>query len=185
MAFIRAYQRFRGDPFAVSLSTIRAGQLLPRRLPVVAAPRRKAGTPAALLPILGGGVPLPTTFGRPNWLGPAAGDPFLGKLFKKAGKALKKVTLKGVVKGVANVAKVVAPIALPGIGGLAAGLIASRVATGAPPPAEYAEPIAAPVMPLELDPVAADPGAALGFTDAQLMQLFQLMALLRAQQEVQ
>jgi len=137
MAFIRSYAR-QGDPLGSPL--YRAGLLVRPKLTNV---RRGPG-------IVPGRFFTPShPFGYMRSRA-FAGDPFLGKLFKKAGKALKKVTLKGVVKGVASVAKFAAPLILPGVGGALAGALlggggGSAAQEAAPVYAEPAAP-ASPVM---------------------------------------
>lgn len=134
MAFIRRYAA-QGDPFP--RSAMRAGVLLPAR---------------GARPRIGPGV----TYGSQRFMIPShpygykrrdmlAGDPFLGKMFRGIKKAAKKITLKGVVKGIGTVAKLAAPIALPGVGGLLAGALLNRGGGSAPEPAyEPAAPEPAP-----------------------------------------
>lgn len=146
MAFIRSYAA-QGDPYPRTL--MRAGHLVVRS-PL---PRPRSGPgpsrrPATVRDYL---QTHPDGFLRAQAL---AGDPFLGKLFKKAGKALKKVTLKGVVKGVGNIVKKVAPIAsvlVPGVGGLVASGIGALAGGGGSEAAPVVEalPVAEPVAPLE------------------------------------
>jgi hypothetical protein len=99
--------------------------------------------------------------------GPAfRGDPFLGKLFKKAGKALKKITLKGAVKAVGGVARTVLPIVAPGVGSVVANLIpVPRAAEPAPAPA--------PVSPEMVEPQVAPPSATATMTQQEFDELVQ------------
>lgn len=173
MAFIRSYAA-QGDPFL--RSTMRAGQLVGMRQ--FAPPRGfgKRGSPAASRP---GFTPAEFAALR-GTIDPRmrqwAGDPFLGKFLKRAFKPPKFIRKLQPLKAVANVVKKVAPIAaslVPGLGGIAAGLIASKVATAAPPPVAQAEPVFEAAEPLEQQ--AADAG----FTPAQLEQLLQILMFLR------
>jgi hypothetical protein len=125
MAFIRSYKR-QGDPLGAMM---RAGVLV---RPQIGRGRRGPGL----------GATHPRGYMRSDML---QGDPFLGKMFKGIGKALKKVTLKGAVKAVGSVAKFAAPILLPGVGGALAGALLGGGGGGgaAPPVAVEAEPAAA------------------------------------------
>lgn len=158
MAFIRNFAA-QGDPYPRSF--MRAGHLVvrsplprPRSGPVPVMPRR-----TMLRDYL---ATHPDGYLRAQAL---SGDPFLGKMFKKVGKALKKVTLKGVVKGVGKAVSAVAPIAslLPGVGGLAAGAIGALTGGGG-------RSEAAPVV--EAPPVV-DPAATAGPTFEDQEAMFQ------------
>jgi hypothetical protein len=114
MAFIRSYAR-QGDPLGTAFyraGVLTRGAMNPARRGPGITPtlHTKFFTPSH-----------PSGYLRSQLL---AGDPFLGKLFKGIKKAAKKITLKGVVKGVGTVAKFAAPLVLGGgVGALAAGLL--------------------------------------------------------------
>lgn len=178
MAFIRSYRQ-QGDPFPASF--YRGGLLVrsPFAKPRVTPSRLTPTARPVALPDYRTMFPL--GYRRSDLM---LGDPFLGKLFKKAGKALKKVTLKGVVKGVGNVVRAVAPVAsvlLPGVGGLVASAIAARAASSAPAPDPVIElPVATtmPVLDSEPEPVlqeerAATETAAGSDFDSVLFSLYQ------------
>jgi len=176
MAFIRSYAA-QGDPIA--RTHMRAGRIvLPRPF---------------VRPRVGPGFTHGNRFVIPSHVGGfkrrdgLAGDPFLGKLFKKVGKALKKVTLKGVVKGVANVAKIAAPLVLPGIGGLVAGAFLNRggPTSEAPPtePVYEAAPAAQSFDPAMLramiEQYMQEQYAAQQLAEMQAIQQYQQMAAMR------
>lgn len=135
MAFIRSYAA-QGDP--LPRTHMRAGQLgLPRGFV-----RPRVG-PGHTYPVNRFYVPShPGGYRRTDLL---AGDPFLGKMFKGLKKAAKKITLKGVVKGVGKVASFAAPL-IPGVGGLVGAALAGRGGGGEPQAAPEATAPAPPSM---------------------------------------
>jgi hypothetical protein len=139
MAFIRRYAA-QGDPYPRTV--VRAGRLV----------RAAAGRPR-----IGPGVTygsqrfvIPSHPGGYRRVDPVLGDPFLGKMFKGIRKAAKKITLKGVAKGIGTVARFAAPLALPGVGGLLAGALFNR-GGASPEPVEASAPAAPEPTPQTFD----------------------------------